>query len=164
MCARVVCVCIGVLEFGSTRTLSGYLHSARQQLTKHVVVHDVSSRSKTLPSTAQPTVDSSNTATELAPTFNQTRDISLKKAYPDNCHARQLNVTTTIATLMTTTPSPATIAPAPVTTTLNSCDHIVSNDSCAIHQLPTMIRHRPLTYHNKKLNVSCVELALMLEI
>ena len=63
---------------------------------------------------------------------------------------RQLNVTTTIAAPMTTTASRATTAPAPMTTRPNSCYHIVSNDSCAIPQIPIMIGHRPITHHNNK--------------
>ena len=65
----------------------------------------------------------------------------------------QLNVKTTTAAPMATTASAATTAPAPMTITPSNsceCDHIVSNDSCVFHQIPTVIGHQLLTHRSNK--------------
>ena len=134
-----------------------FTFSLTQDLSKRVVVQDVSSQSKTLPSAAQPTVDNNNTITELAPTFDQTRDIIRNKAYENNCHARAVEYEDNngTASSATTAPTPMTITPSnscDYIVSNDSCDHIVSNDSCAIHQIP--VDRAPtgplLTHRNNK--------------
>ena len=113
-----------VIGLRPTRTLSGYSHSIRLRPTKHVV----SSRPKSLRSTAQPTVDRTTTgATTIITT----------------------SPATTTPAPMTITTLAATTAPAPMTTELNVCHYFVSNDFCETTQIPTMIGNRPRTHQDK---------------